>query len=161
MQKLTGFIVVATALASSAAFADKITFKRAHVTIDVPDNWSSTSNGDQITLTDKHEDVGIAFGVIDAGAVHDATKAARQNLRASVEDLTFSKPEPIEINGMSGFMFTGDGMKDGVNIDLAVLVLDTPADDRDLMVIALGEDAKLARHEDEIQHIFRNLRPRN
>jgi hypothetical protein len=148
--------VLATALVGTAA-ADSITMKKAKVTIDVPDNWKSSKNGDEVDLSDKHDDVAISFVTVDAGAINAATKAVGKSLGSKIDKLTFKKEEKVSFGGMKGISISGDGFLHGVNIDLAVVVLDTPADDKDLVIIAIGEDAKLAKHMDEIVHVFQNL----
>ncbi len=158
MRLITGVILVA-ALATTAQ-ADTITHKRARVSIDVPEDWKSQTNGDQITLMDQHENVAVTFVVVDAGAVKTALKAAGRELEKRITKLTFGKPEDVTINTMSGVMATGDGRLNGTDIDLLLMVLDTPSDDKDLLIIALGEDAKLAKHKDEVMYVFQHLRPK-
>jgi hypothetical protein len=157
---LTG-LVLATVLAATPAFADTITHRAAKISIDVPDKWHSSTDGDVITLADKHEDCAVTFAVVDAGMVKQGVKAAKHQLEKTIDKLTLSEPSSVEFNGMEGIMVSGDGFLNGTNIDLAIVVLDTPSDEHDLIVIALGEDAKLARHMDEIKYIFNHLRPKH
>ncbi|MFI5297188.1 MAG: hypothetical protein ACHREM_03745 [Polyangiales bacterium] len=152
-------LLLAATLVAIPALADTITHKVAMISIDVPDNWKSEKDGDLITLTDKHEDVAVAFIVVDSGAVKSPTKAAKRALKDKIKNLTFKDEEKVDINGMEGHAVTGDGTMDGKDMDLAVLVLDTPNEDKDLVIIALAEDAKLAKHMKEVQHIFKHLKP--
>lgn len=151
--------MLAAALVAIPAFADTITHKVAKISIDVPDNWKSSKDGDVITLTDKHEDVGISFVVVDTGSIRSAKKAAKIALKDTVKGMTFKEEKDVEINGMKGEAVDGDGTLDGKNIDFMAMVLDTPNDDKDLVVIALAEDEKLARHEKEVEHVFKHLKP--
>ncbi|GAC1539170.1 MAG: hypothetical protein NVS3B10_30000 [Polyangiales bacterium] len=82
-----------------------------------------------------------------------------KHLAKTIKKLTWKKEEKVDINGMKGIMLDGDGELAGKNIDLAVLVLDTPSKDKDLFVIAVAEDAKLAAHKDEIRFVFKHLQP--
>jgi hypothetical protein len=148
-------------LVATPALADSVSFKAARVNIEVPDGWHSSNDGSTITVADKHEDVGMTFTAVDAGAVKHAAKVVTHILADKIDQLTLSDPQEIDINGMAGVALTGDGFYNGANIDLAIIVIDTPSDTNDLVVVALGEDAKLARHADEVQHIFHHLRPRN
>ena len=154
-------LMVAGLLARPAAAQQTVGFADAHVQIMVPDNWKSMSKGKVITLADKAEDVAVAFAVVPAGSIKAASKAAGDRLRARIQNLTFKKEERVTINGMQGISFEGDGMMNGVNIDLAVLMLDTPSQDTDLFVFALAEDAKLAAHKSEIKYVLRNIAPAN
>jgi hypothetical protein len=154
---LMGFTL--TALLVAPALADRISFKAAKVSINVPDGWKSSTDGDTISISDKHEDVNISFMAVDAGAVKQATKALKRMLEKKVDHLTLTDPSKISFNGMDGVVLSGDGFVNDVNIDLAIVVLDTPSDTNDLVVFAIGEDAKLARHKDEVMSIFENLKP--
>ena len=158
MRTLLTATILTTALLGSAA-ADTITMKRARVTIEVPDNWKSSKNGDQVDLSDKHDDVAITFLAVDAGAVKSATKAVGRELGKKIDKLTFTNEQKVSFNGMDGVSVDGDGFLNGVNIDLSIVVLDTPSDDKDLLIIAIGEDAKLARHKDEVVYVFKHLHP--
>jgi hypothetical protein len=162
MRTVVTGLVLAAALTATPAFAETITHKAAKISIDVPENWhSSTDNGgDVITLADKNENVAVTFAIVDAGAVKTAAKAAKHMLEKKIDKLTLTEPKDVSFNGMSGVGVQGDGFLNGVNIDLAIIVLDTPSDDHDLIIIALGEDAKLAKHMDEVKYIFNHLRPK-
>jgi hypothetical protein len=161
MRRLLTGLAVATALIATPAMADTIAFKAARVNIDVPDGWKSSTDTNVITVSDRHEDVAISFTAVDAGAVKQSAKYLRKMLANRIDKLTLTDPQSVTVNGMAGVALSGDGFLNGVNIDLAIIVLDTPSDTNDLIVFALGEDAKLARHADEVQQIFHRLRPRS
>jgi hypothetical protein len=161
MRKLLTGLALATALVATPALADTISFKAAKVLIDVPDEWHSSTDSGTITLADKHENVAVSFTAVDAGAVKAAAKYVKRQLEKKIDKLTLTDPEHTTVNGMDGVLVKGDGFLNGVNIDLAIIILDTPSDSNDLLVFAIGEDAKLAKHMDEVQHIFHHLRPMN
>jgi hypothetical protein len=161
MRTLTvGIALVTASTLASPAFADTITHKRARITIDVPEDWKSSTDGDMITLADRKDDVAITFVVVDSGSIKAATRAAKKELGKRIRNLTFTDEKEITVNGMSGVGFAGDGFLGDTNIDLLLLALDTPADDKDLLVIAIGEDAKIARRKKEVQWVFEHLRPK-
>jgi hypothetical protein len=161
MRKLTlGALVVGILfLVGPAGAQETVGFAGAHVQIVVPQNWKSMTKANTILLADKGEDVAMSFVAVPAGSLKKASAYAGNALRARIQNLTFKKEERITINGMTGVSFEGDGMMNGVNIDLAVLMLDTPAQDVDLMIFAVAEDAKLAAHKSEIKYVFRNIAP--
>jgi hypothetical protein len=161
MRLLPSALVLASAtLIASPAFADSITHKRAKITIEVPDDWKSSTNGDQIDLSDADGDVAITFLVVDSGSTHKATKAARKELAKRVKKLSFDKEEEVEVNGMNGIAVKGDGFLGDINVDILLVVLDTPADDRDLLAIAIGNDANLDKHKQEVEWVFSHLHPK-
>src|ERR1700691_1418636 len=118
-------LVVATAVAASPAFADTIAYREARVNINVPDGWHASNEDGNITLHDRHQDVAISFTAVDAGAVKQAARTIKHVLQDRIEDLTLTEPQDITVNGMTGVALSGDGMLNGVNIDLAIIVLDT------------------------------------
>jgi hypothetical protein len=161
MRTVLTTLVLATAVVASPALADTIAYREAHVNINVPDGWRASNDDGNITLHDRHQDVAISFTAVDAGAVKQASHYLKHMLADRIDNLTLSDPQDITVNGMAGVALSGDGLLNGVNIDLAIIVLDTPSETNDLIVFALGEDAKLARHADEVQQIFHRLRPRD
>lgn len=153
-------IVLALGLFATPAVADTITHRLAKITIDVPDNWKSSTNGDVINLADQHENVAVSFGVVDVGSVHHATKIAVSTLADKIKHLSFKAEQPVSFNGLAGYAISGDGTVDGKDVSLMVAVLDTPSDEKDLLIIAIGEDVKLEKHKDEVLYIFSHLRPK-
>jgi hypothetical protein len=156
---LLAFLLSMFFLARPAVAQQTVGFSDAHVQMTVPTNWKSTTKNKVITLSDASDDVAVAFVAVPAGSIKQASKAAGERLRARIQNLTFKKEKRVTINGMSGVSFEGDGTMNGVNIDLAVLMLDTPAENMDLMVFALAEDAKLAAHKSEVSYVLRNIAP--
>ena len=114
---------------------------------------------DQLTLMDAKNDTAVAFTLVAAGDLEDAAKRLDKQLETKVQKLTWVRQEKVDVNGMKGVMLDGDGRLDGKDIDLAVLVVDTPNPDKDLLVLAIAEDAVLAKHKDEIRFVFRGLKP--
>ncbi len=159
MRKLVASFAIAASLVAVPALAETLTHKVAKVSIEVPASWHSTKDGDVLTLSDKNDDVAASFVVVDAGSLKKAVKAAEKELAKKIKNLTFGKTETVKINGMEGVAVDGDGRLDGKDIDLAIVVLDTPNDEKDLMIIALGEDAKLAAHKKEVKYLFEHITP--
>ncbi len=153
-------IAIATVLVAAPALAgETITNQSARVSVTVPDGWKHKANGESLTLMDKKEDTAVAFTLVETGDLSQASKRMGKYLETKVQQLTWTKEEKVEINGMKGVVLDGDGRLDGKNIDLAVLILDTPNPDKDLLVLAIAEDAVLAKHIGEIRSVFRNLKP--
>jgi hypothetical protein len=159
MRKLFASFFLAASLIAVPALAETLTHKVAKVSIGVPANWHSSKDGDVLTLSDKNDDVAASFVVVDSGSIKKAAKAAGKELAKKIKDLKLGKEEKININGMEGVMVDGDGRLNGKDIDLAIIVIDTPNDDKDLMIIALGEDEKIAKHKKEIKYLFDHIEP--
>jgi predicted Zn-dependent protease len=160
MRKLIGSIFAAVLLVVAPALAETtLTNEAAQVTISVPKGWKSQKDGEAITLMDKEEDTAVAFAVVDAADLKLAGKRLEKYLAKKVKKLTWEKEEKVTINGMKGVALEGDGRIEGKDVDLAVLVLDTPNPDKDLFVIGIAEDDVLDQHKDEIKYIFKNIKP--
>ncbi len=160
MRKLLAPFVLAFALIAAPSSAETITSSAAKIQFDAPDNWKQKKDGDAITIMDKQEDVAIAFIIVDAGAVDKATEALDKQLKKTVKKLKWEKEKDVTINGLEGVSIEGDGQIDGKDVDILVLVLDTPATDKDLIVLAIGEDAKLDKHEAEVKGVFKSIKPK-
>lgn len=159
MRKVVGSIVLAIGLIVAPAFAETITHDVAKVSIGVPKGWKSQKDGEALTLMDKAEDTAVAFAMVDAGDLKDASKRLDKHLAKKIKKLKWTKEEKANVNGMKGIALEGDGELDGKDIDLAVLVLDTPNPDKDMFVIAIAEDDVLDDHIDEVKFVFKNLKP--
>ena len=147
------------ALFAAPALAETLTDSAARVSVDVPPGWKSQTKGSSLVLMDQAEDVAAAFVVVDAGAIKGATKAATDSLSGKISNIKDVKEEKVAVNGMPGAIVEGDGRRQGKDIDWAIFILDTPNDAKDLMVISIAEDAKLARHKTELRYLFNHIKP--
>ena len=134
--------IAALVLITAPALAETLTDSVARVSVAVPAGWKSQTKGSSLVLMDQAEDVAAAFVVVDAGAIKGATKAATDSLSGKISNIV-----------------EGDGRLQGKDIDWAIFILDTPNDAKDLMVISIAEDAKLARHKAELRFLFNHIKP--
>lgn len=144
--------------APTMAFADRINFEGAAISIDVPQGWSAAADGGTVTLTVGGQDTAISFATVPAGSSRDAVARARGTLAKGIRNLTFSAQQPANVSGMTGVAFGGHGQVGDANFTLLLLALDTPADS-DLLVIAMGKDEDFARNKNAISYIFNHLQP--
>ncbi len=139
--------------------AERIEHKGARVAITVPKGWKTKQDGEVLTVMDQNEDVAAAFTVVEESALGQASQNVGKSLGEKIQNLKFGKEEKIDINGMKGIAIDGDGQMSGVDVDLMVVVLDTPVEGKAMMILAIAEDAKLARHKDELKFLFSNITP--
>lgn len=164
MHKLATGVVMALACLAGTASADRISHKSAKVSMEVPDGWKSEIDGDQISLQTKKGDVFITMITVDDSVIKDAIHKVKKALESKIDNLTLSKPTDTKINGMHAITIDGDGSVDVTgdgtadNIDLAIVVLDAPPADKDLLIFALAEDATLAKHKNEIVNFFNSIK---
>ena len=131
----------------------------AHITIELPAGWTSKTDGDALTVADPAGEVVVAFMVIPVGSVKEAANALGENLGKNVKNLKLGEGEEIDINGMQGKFIEGDGTIDDTNVDILVALIDTPSTEKDLMILAIAEDEKLARHKEEVRYLFKHVKP--
>jgi hypothetical protein len=149
-------VAVLTCFQTTRALADAIAFEPAAVSIEMPPDWNSSSNGSTLTLTKIRRDVEITFVAVPAGSVRDAATRARGALSTTLKNLNFTPEQPANIGGMQGVAFSGHGLIGTTNYSLVLLALDTPAQN-DLLVIALDRDADFANDKDAITYVLTHL----
>jgi hypothetical protein len=159
MRKYAAAVPVVLACLVMPAAADTITHKSAQVKMELPDGWKSERDGETLTLSDKAGDVGISMVTVDDTYIHDAIKNVKKALKDKISKLTFTEPKKQDINGMNALVFDGDGFLGDTNVDLAIVVLDAPPKDKDLLIIAIAADEALAKHKHEIIGIFDSIKP--
>jgi hypothetical protein len=152
--------LIALVLGAVPALADAFTYPAAKVRFTTPAHWGSkpTDGGGMVTF-DPANDTAVAFVAVDDGAVGQASALAVRRLGSMIDNIKVTKEEKMTINGMPAVAIEGDGRRKGVDIDWAVVVVNTPSPTNDLMAIAIAEDAKLAAHRSEIRGIFASITP--
>ena len=146
-------------LSAASAFANTTSYPSAKVAFDAPAGWTTTIRPDQVVVTDAPGDVAASFVVVPSGAINAASQAAGRSLATTITNIKVTDDQKVTINGMKAELVAGDGRLKGTDIDWMVAVIDTPAADKDLMVIAIAEDAKLAAHKPEVRYLFEHIRP--
>ena len=149
----------AAALTAVPAFADTVIYSDARVSVDIPPGWSATKSGATLTVQAPKGDVAASFVAVADGAVKKAGEAAGRELAKVIDQIAVKNTEAVTVNGMKGSVVSGDGRLKGTDIDWMVMVLDTPSPVNNLMIVAIGEDAKLAARKPEVNYLFNHLRP--
>lgn len=150
--------VLLIALVQPAA-AGRVVHNSTKISIEIPQEWESEFKDDVIVMQDHKDEVEIMFMGVDDAVIKQAVKMVTSSLEKRVKKLKFGKPSEKKINGMTAIWFEGDGYLGDVNVDVAVVIVDAPPRDKDLLVVAVAEDAKLAKHKDNIGKVFGSLRP--
>jgi hypothetical protein len=151
-------IVLVASLVAAPALADRLTHKVAQVEIDVPHGWKQAGSK-VLTIGDPDDEVAVTFVVVPTGAVAKAAKAAGKQLAKMIKRLKIGRAAKITLNGMPGVKIEGSGRIDDKMVEVLMLVLDTPSDDHDLMVIAIGEKDKISKHKRSLKHVFDHISP--
>jgi hypothetical protein len=151
--------LVTLLLGAVPAFADAFTYPAARVRFTTPARWGSKITDTGMVTFDPGNDTAVAFTAVEDGAVTQAGNMVGRRLASMIDHVKVTKEERLTINGMPGVAIEGDGRRNGVDIDWAVIVLGTPSKTNDLMAVAIAEDAKLAAHRGEIRSIFTSITP--
>jgi DNA-binding protein YbaB len=141
------------------AFAGRVNHRSTKTSVQIPAEWDADFKDDSIVMQDKNDEVEIMLIGVDDAVIKDAVNNVKKALASKIDGLSFGKPSTKKINGMTAITIEGDGKLKGVNVDVAVVVIDAPVRDKDLLVIAVAEDAKLAKHKRNILAVFDSIRP--
>jgi hypothetical protein len=152
-------LVLALSLVSASALADKLTIKEAKVTVESPADWTTEKKGGGITLYSKDKNVSVQFYVVPAGSVGKAEATALKNLSAVIDKLRFAKEKKFEMNGMKGVSADGAGVLRGNPVSVSMTIFGTPSDENELMVVAIGVEAVLAKHKEEVTFVLSHITP--
>jgi|SRR5579859_210043 len=151
--------LVTLLLGAVPALADVFTYPAAKVRFTTPVRWGSKITDTGMVTFDPGNDTAVAFTAVDDGAVGQASNMVGRRLASMIDHVKVTKEERLTINGMPAVAIAGDGRRKGVDIDWAVIVVNTPSPTNDLMAVAIAEDAKLAAHRGEINAIFASITP--
>jgi hypothetical protein len=157
---LVSLVVLAAALVVAPALADTVSLKSIKLNVDAPKGWVTEKDGDKVTLKDKkdHEEVAVLFMSVPDGSKEQAKKVAKEQLEKAIKDLKCEEEKDIETNGLKGKSIDCTGQADGKNVDISIVVLDTPAKDKDLFILAAADHAKVKAHKDELKSIFKSIK---
>jgi hypothetical protein len=144
---------------ASPAYANRVIHSASKISIEIPVGWDAEYKNDTIVIQDKNDEVEMLFMAVDDAMIKEAIKAVTANLEKKIKKLKLGSPTTKKINGMTAIVIEGDGFVGDTNVDLAIMVVDAPPKDKDLLVIALAEDAKLAKHKKNILAVFNSLQP--
>ncbi|MBA2543836.1 MAG: hypothetical protein H0V17_29600 [Deltaproteobacteria bacterium] len=155
------FVAILLIALVQPAYAGRVVHNSTRISIEIPQEWESEFKDDAIVMQDHKDEVEIVFMSVDDAVIKQVVKAVTANLEKKIKKLKFGKPTETKINGMLAIVMQGDGFLGNLNVDVAVVIVDAPPRDKDLLAIAIAEDAKLSKHKANIQKVFDSLRPAN
>jgi hypothetical protein len=158
IHKLAISLAVLSAFAGSAS-AEVKTHPTAKVSIDIPSNWTSKSDGDVMMVTDPTQDVAFIIVVAELADLNSAVAGLDKKLAGTLTDVKWAgKPQDMALNGMKGIKNQGTGKVNGKPADLGLIVVKTPAK-KAFLVVAAVDSAKKAAHKDEIKAVLNSIKP--
>lgn len=142
-----------------AQVAETKVHAEAGVEIGVPAGWSAEPDEDMLVLASPDEGVALVLMVLEGEDLEAALDALDEELAALVSDIEVSgEPEAIETAGMSGISIEGRGKMDGADVELALVVLESPTG-KMLLLLGMGEKGAVETHERAISEVFMSLKP--
>jgi hypothetical protein len=95
------------------------THKQTNIKFEIPTDWSTSVNGNQLVAKTPTPGVGIEFQAAIGGLAtkHDE-KAMLKEVNKSLTGAKYTKKgAPVEQHGLKGFVATGTGKKDGKEVE--------------------------------------------
>jgi hypothetical protein len=149
-----------TTTPSTGSFQNERVHSEAQVRIWVPDHWRVDDRvGNMLVMADPNDEVSIMFAVVEGEDLLTALLAVTEGVLEEVDDVRLvGAPGEASFNGMDALIQDGTGVVDGVDVDLSVGVVLTPAD-KFLLIVGLAESGALARHEQTVLAVLEGLKP--
>jgi len=146
--------------ADQGSFQSERVHEEAQVRIWVPDHWRVHDGaGNLIVMHDPRDEVSIMFAVVEGEDLLTALLAVTEGVLDEVDDVRLvGSPQAANFNGMDALLQDGKGVVDGVDVDLSVGVVLTPAD-KFLLIVGAAESGALERHADTVLAILNGLKP--
>lgn len=131
----------------------------AGVSVYLPDHWLVSVVDDyQIQASTQDESVGIIMRVFEGNDVEAAIQALEAEVMPMVSNFTTSGYYDDSVNGMPTVVGEAQGIIDGYDAELGLMVILTPTD-RALLVFAVGEREAVAYYRGDIDTILANIAP--
>lgn len=142
------------------SFQNERVHQEAQVRIWVPDRWRVHSGADSVmVMSDPHGEVSIMFAVVEGEDLLGALLAVTEGVLDEVDDVRLSgSPQSASFHGMDALLQDGAGVVRGVDVDLSVGVVLTPAD-KYLLIVGVADSGALPRHADTLLAILEGLEP--
>jgi len=141
------------------AFAEYYPNQHAGVSVYLPDHWLVSMVDDyQIQASTQDQSVGIIMRVFEGNDVEAAIQALEAEVMPMVSDFSSTGYYDDNVNGMPAVVGEAQGIIDGYDADLGLMVILTPTN-RALLVFALGEREAVAYYRGDIDAILANIAP--
>lgn len=142
----------------ASAFADTKVHPSGGVSIDVPESWSSSVDGDVLVIQADDDTVGLMLAVLDAGDLDAALDAVDEEIGKHVTGLELGEPEKSEINGMAALLVDGKGKANGADVEVGVAIVEAPSG-KVVLLFGMAASESLAKHEAAVAGIIGSIKP--
>ncbi len=158
MMKKIGLGLLILMLSGLMVTAETFTHQDAGMSIWFPDDWKTSVDGDILEATAPDEDAYIQLLAIkDVASLDEAVKVYSKEMDKLVTNFrTTDEGENIEVNGLTVFYLEGDGMVDGVLLDISLSMVVTPK--AVVMVIAFSGKQSTQKYESDFEEIVGSIK---
>ncbi|MCA9674537.1 MAG: hypothetical protein H6708_09565 [Kofleriaceae bacterium] len=148
---IVSVIVAVGLLAAPSVQAKSHTFPEGKVTVDLPDSWLIQADKGTVTFTTK--DQTLAINLAWAGPDLDqAWDILVDQVGKVVKQTKVGDKKPGVMGDLKGFVTSGTGTLNGVDVDILLSVVQTPAGA--MTVFAIGQKGKYEKHEKDMQRVL-------
>jgi predicted Zn-dependent protease len=134
---------------------ETFTDSAAQVSVNLPAGWLYESTENDITATSPDSTFAINFTKLPTKDMEVVLAEASKELRKNIKDLKLSEAKEFTVNGMKAKFVEGTG----VGEEAAVGIIDVPAANTSLMLVASATTAAAKKYEKEFLYIFENIKP--
>ncbi len=146
--------------APKQAFQTERVHEAGHVKLWIPPTWTVEDGADSLVLNAPDGTVSIGVTVIDGKDLGTALIGVAASALAGYDELSLvGSPVSGKINGMDALFQDGRGRYHGGSVELSVGVIDTPAQDKYLLVVGEAASGQLAAHEETIRKVIDGIKP--
>jgi len=128
------------------------------VTVDIPRSWKVTGDANSLQAKTKDGNAAVFMRVMPAEKAEAALAALDAELSKVVQDLKHNAAEELEVNGLKAYWVDGTGQVDGHNVEVDVILVQTPKGQSLLVFGIIAEEAAKKQHKGMVR-ILRSIKP--
>ncbi|AFM11486.1 hypothetical protein [Turneriella parva] len=153
------FIMLCLALAlAGTVSAKKYPHPDSGVVVDIPGSWDVSGDANSLHAQTKDGHAHMFFQVMDADNMEAALSALDGELNKVVQNLSHDEAKQTKINGMKALSIDGKGTVEGHNVELGILVIQTPKN-KELLVFGMVSEEGLKKYQKGLTRILRGIKP--
>ena len=153
--KIMLLAVIAVVLTFGAAFAKEYNDKESGLSVNIPDDWKVSSEGNVLEAS-AGEDINLIFETLKADDVEAALTEAEKALTKELGELKTEKTAEVEINGMKAYIEDCTAKEGKINV--SVMLLATPGK-KMVLLYYIGTPEAEKKYEAELTAIVQSLKP--
>jgi len=151
-------LISAALLFASSLSAKKYPHPESGVVVDIPGSWQVSGDDHSLHAQTKDGHAHMFFQVTEADSMEAALNALDGELNKVVQNMTHDEAKDTKVNGMKAVSIDGKGTVEGHNVELGILVIQTPKN-KALIVFGMVSEEGLKKYEKGLMRILRGIKP--